>query len=76
LPYPDSTFDAVVCFDANRPRVIAEWGRILAPAGGCFLPFDLKVLYVLAAPTTPASVREASDMRQASIALFRLHEWI
>jgi len=38
LPFPDSTFDAVVCFDAlvhfpNRPRVFAEWARVLAPGG-------------------------------------------
>lgn len=38
LPLPNGTFDAVVCFDAlphfpNRPRIFAEWARMLAPAG-------------------------------------------
>lgn len=38
LPFPDGAFDAVVCFDAlahlpNRPRIFAEWARVLAPSG-------------------------------------------
>ena len=38
LPFPNGTFDAVVCFDAlvhfpNRPRIFAEWARMLAPGG-------------------------------------------
>jgi ubiquinone/menaquinone biosynthesis C-methylase UbiE len=42
LPFPDNAFDAVVCFDAlvhlpNRPRVFAEWARILAPGGWLLL---------------------------------------
>jgi len=36
LPFPDARFDAITCIDAinhlpNRPRVIAEWARLLKP---------------------------------------------
>ncbi len=38
LPLPDSSFHALVCIDAinhlpERPRVFAEWARVLAPGG-------------------------------------------
>jgi ubiquinone/menaquinone biosynthesis C-methylase UbiE len=38
LPFSDNTFDAVTCIDAlnhlpDRPRVIAEWARLLKPKG-------------------------------------------
>jgi len=38
LPFPDATFDAITCIDAinhlpDRPRVIAEWTRLLKPGG-------------------------------------------
>ena len=38
LPFPDNSFDAVSCIDAinhlpDRPRVIAEWARVLRPGG-------------------------------------------
>ena len=39
LPFPDQTFDAVVpCVDAlvglpDRPRLLAEWARVLKPGG-------------------------------------------
>jgi cyclopropane fatty-acyl-phospholipid synthase-like methyltransferase len=38
LPFPDASFDAIVCIDAinhlpNRPRVIADWARMLKPGG-------------------------------------------
>ena len=38
LPFPDVTFDAITCIDAinhfpDRPRVIAEWTRLLKPGG-------------------------------------------
>lgn len=38
LPFPDGAFDAVVCIDAlgnlpDRPLVVAEWRRVLAPGG-------------------------------------------
>jgi SAM-dependent methyltransferase len=38
LPFPDSTFDAITCIDAinhfaDRPRLIAEWARLLKPGG-------------------------------------------
>ena len=38
LPFPDARFDAITCIDAinhlpNRPRVLAEWTRLLKPGG-------------------------------------------
>jgi len=38
LPFPDASFDAITCIDAinhlpNRPRVIADWARLLKPGG-------------------------------------------
>jgi SAM-dependent methyltransferase len=38
LPFHDAAFDAIVCIDAinhlpNRPRVIADWARLLKPGG-------------------------------------------
>ena len=38
LPFPDATFDAIACIDAinhfpERPRVIAEWVRLLKVGG-------------------------------------------
>jgi len=38
LPFEDRSFDAVMCIDAinhlsNRPRVLAEWARVLKPGG-------------------------------------------
>ncbi len=38
LPFPDSTFDAITCIDAinhlpDRPRVLADWARLLNPGG-------------------------------------------
>ena len=38
LPFPDSHFDAITCIDAinhfpERPRVLAEWTRLLKPGG-------------------------------------------
>jgi SAM-dependent methyltransferase len=38
LPFPDMRFDAITCVDAvnhlpNRPRVLAEWARLLKPGG-------------------------------------------
>jgi len=38
LPFPDANFDAITCIDAinhlsERPRVIAEWSRLLKPGG-------------------------------------------
>ena len=38
LPFADGSFDAIVCIDAinhlpNRPRVLADWTRLLKPGG-------------------------------------------
>lgn len=38
LPFPNASFDSITCIDAinhlpNRPRVIANWARLLKPGG-------------------------------------------
>ncbi len=38
LPFPNSSFNAITCIDGinhlpNRPRIIADWGRVLKPGG-------------------------------------------
>lgn len=38
LPFPDESFDAITCIDAinhlaDRPRVLADWARLLKPGG-------------------------------------------
>jgi SAM-dependent methyltransferase len=38
LPFSDASFDAITCIDAinhfsDRPRVVAEWARLLKPCG-------------------------------------------
>jgi cyclopropane fatty-acyl-phospholipid synthase-like methyltransferase len=38
LPFPEASFDAITCIDAinhfpDRPRLIAEWARVLKPGG-------------------------------------------
>lgn len=38
LPFPDHSFDALLCIDAinhlaDRPRVLADWARLLKPEG-------------------------------------------
>lgn len=38
LPFPDGSFDGLICIDAinhlpDRPRILAEWARVLAPGG-------------------------------------------
>jgi SAM-dependent methyltransferase len=38
LPFPDGTFDGLICIDAinhlpDRPRILAEWARVLRPGG-------------------------------------------
>ena len=38
LPFPDASVDAISCIDAinhlpNRPRVLADWARLLKPGG-------------------------------------------
>jgi SAM-dependent methyltransferase len=66
LPFDDGSFDAVTCIDAinhlpDRPRVLAEWRRLLKP-GGRLLFTDPIVL------TGPVTNREVAI--RASIGLF------
>ncbi|MFM9849466.1 MAG: class I SAM-dependent methyltransferase [Hyphomicrobiaceae bacterium] len=66
LPFEESSFDAVICIDAinhlpDRPRVLAEWHRVLKP-GGHLLFTDPIVL------TGPVTNQEIAV--RASIGLF------
>jgi len=60
LPFSDGTFDAITCIDAinhlpDRRRVIAEWARLLKPAG--------RLLF-----TDPIIVNGPSPMRKSRCA--------
>jgi SAM-dependent methyltransferase len=66
LSFDDASFDAVTCIDAinhlpDRPRVLADWHRVLKP-GGCLLFTDPIVL------TGPMTNEEIAA--RASIGLF------
>ncbi len=52
LAFADATFDAVVCIDAinhlrDRPRVLAEWRRILRPGGHVLFTDPITVTGIL-----------------------------
>jgi SAM-dependent methyltransferase len=62
LPFPDSSFDAVICIDAinhltERPRIIGEWGRLLR-AGGRLLFTDPTIV---TGPVTNAEIAARSS---------------
>ena len=62
LPFPDAYFDAITCIDAinhfaERPRIIAEWARLLK-AGGRLLFTDP---ITLTGPLTNAEARVRSS---------------
>jgi len=63
LPFPDSNFDAITCIDAishfpERPRVLAEWLRVLKPGGRLLFTDPITVTGPLTA--AEAAVRCAS----------------
>jgi SAM-dependent methyltransferase len=52
LPFENESFDAIVCIDAinhlpNRPRVLAEWHRVLKPNGQLLFTDPIVVTGVL-----------------------------
>lgn len=63
LPFPDASFDAIICIDAinhfpNRRSVIAEWTRLLKPRGR--LLFTDPVTVTGALTNTEVSVRSSA----------------
>jgi cyclopropane fatty-acyl-phospholipid synthase-like methyltransferase len=71
LPFPDATFDAITCIDAinhfsDRPRVIAEWARLLK-VGGRLLFTDPITL------TGPLTNAEIAIRSSAGVYLFVPH---
>jgi SAM-dependent methyltransferase len=54
LPFPDASFDALFCNDAinhfrDRPRVLADWHRVLRPGGRCLYTDPIVVTGCLSA---------------------------
>lgn len=52
LAFADATFDALLCIDAinhfpDRPRVLAEWWRVLRPGGGLLFTDPITVTGIL-----------------------------
>jgi len=71
LPFPDGSFDAITCIDAinhfsDRPRVIAEWARLLK-VGGLLLFTDPITL------TGPLTNAEIALRSSAGVYLFVPH---
>lgn len=68
LPFPDSNFDAITCIDAinhfpERPRVLAEWTRLLKPGGRLLFTDPITV-------TGPLTNAEAAVRSAAGFYLF------
>ena len=71
LPFPDATFDAITCIDAinhlsDRPRVLADWARLLKPGGRLLFTDPI----TLTGPLTNAEVATRSS---AGVYLFVPH---
>ena len=63
LPFPDSHFDAITCIDAinhlpERPRILAEWTRLLKPGGRLLFTDPITVTGPLA--NSEVAVRSAA----------------
>jgi SAM-dependent methyltransferase len=71
LPFSDASFDAITCIDAinhfsDRPRVVAEWARLLKPGGRLLFTDPI----TLTGPLTNAEVAVRSS---AGVYLFVPH---
>ena len=71
LPFPNSNFDAITCIDAinhfpERPRIIAEWARLLKPGGRLLFTDPLTV-------TGPLTNSEVAVRSLAGFYLFVPH---
>jgi ubiquinone/menaquinone biosynthesis C-methylase UbiE len=86
LPFPDGSFDAVVCFEViehveDSARVIGELARVLAPGGVLLVSSPNRDVYVPGNPHhvhefTPEELRAALQERLAEVRLVRQHQWI
>lgn len=68
LPFPNASFDAIICIDAinhlpNRPRVLAEWSRLLKPGGRLVFTDPLTV-------TGPLTTQEIAVRSSVGFMLF------
>jgi ubiquinone/menaquinone biosynthesis C-methylase UbiE len=68
LPFPDNSFDVLLCIDAinhlaDRPRVVADWARLLKP-GGRLLFTDATIV------TGPLTNAEIATRSSAGFYLF------
>jgi len=71
LPFPDASFDAITCIDAinhftDRPRVIAEWARLLKVGGWLLFTDPITV-------TGPLTNAEVAVRSSAGVYLFVPH---
>jgi SAM-dependent methyltransferase len=71
LPFPDARFDAIICIDAinhfsDRPRVIAEWARLLKVGGRLLFTDPITV-------TGPLTNAEVAVRSSAGVYLFVPH---
>jgi 2-polyprenyl-3-methyl-5-hydroxy-6-metoxy-1,4-benzoquinol methylase len=71
LPFPGESFDAITCIDAinhfsDRPRVIAEWARLLKPGGRLLFTDPITV-------TGPLTNAEVAVRSSAGFYLFVPH---
>ena len=71
LPFPDAGFDAITCIDAinhfsDRPRVIAEWARLLKVGGRLLFTDPITV-------TGPLTNAEVAARSSAGVYLFVPH---
>jgi cyclopropane fatty-acyl-phospholipid synthase-like methyltransferase len=68
LPFPDARFDAIICIDAinhfsDRPRVIADWARLLKVGGRLLFTDPITV-------TGPLTNAEVAVRSSAGVYLF------
>ena len=71
LPFPEASFDAITCIDAinhfsDRPRVIAEWNRLLKVGGRLLFTDPITV-------TGPLTKEEVAVRSSAGVSLFVPH---
>jgi len=71
LPFPEASFDAITCIDAinhfsDRPRVIAEWNRLLKVGGRLLFTDPITV-------TGPLTNEEVAVRSSAGVSLFVPH---
>jgi SAM-dependent methyltransferase len=86
LPYPDDSFDAVVCFEViehveDPEAVLRELARVLAPGGVIAISSPNRDAYVPGNPHhhrefTPEEFAQALGRLWKNVRLLRQHNWI